>query len=210
MTAEKQKLCIRCRDVKNISNFYFVKLKQKFENTCRQCRSKDMAATKKILKKERRNLVKNLKESTACYVCNKFYPYYVCDLDHQLGYTKIDSINKLIANRASIKNLKFELSKCKVICANCHRKISFDKFKRNIKKEWYFSLKEKPCADCTVSYPYYVMDFDHKEEKQFNISSSKNKKLENRSKLLGEISKCDLVCANCHRVRTQKRRKHAQ
>ena len=23
------------------------------------------------------------------------------------------------------------------------------------------SLKDKPCADCGIKYPYYVMDFDH-------------------------------------------------
>jgi hypothetical protein len=34
--------------------------------------------------------------------------------------------------------------------------------KQNFKvKEWLRSLKEKPCTDCNIQYPYYVMQFDH-------------------------------------------------
>jgi hypothetical protein len=35
--------------------------------------------------------------------------------------------------------------------------------------------KQRPCADCGVAYPYYVMDFDHVEgEKSMSISDLVN------------------------------------
>lgn len=66
--------------------------------------------------------------------------------------------------------------------------------------------KNRPCADCGRSYPFYVMDFDHVGEapKFMEISSMafRRFKLETLKK---EIAKCDVVCANCHRERTYKR-----
>jgi L-asparaginase II len=53
-------------------------------------------------------------------------------------------------------------------------------------------LKEVPCADCGHRYPPYVMDFDHLEDKQFNIGCSMNL---GEKRVLSEIEKCDrLAC----------------
>ena len=60
--------------------------------------------------------------------------------------------------------------------------------------------KSKPCADCGVSYPFYVMDFDHRDDKSFAISQAWRTRSWER--VLLEIKKCDVVCANCHRERT--------
>lgn len=64
-------------------------------------------------------------------------------------------------------------------------------------------VKSKPCADCGVSYPYFVMDFDHRDDKQFTISRPTS--YHNIGQLMAEIAKCDIVCANCHRIRTHSR-----
>lgn len=70
--------------------------------------------------------------------------------------------------------------------------------------EFIQSLKEKPCTDCGVEYPHYVMHFDHLRDKCFNISHGmRNHAL---STILKEIEKCELVCANCHSIRTWNRR----
>lgn len=67
------------------------------------------------------------------------------------------------------------------------------------------NLKEStPCTDCNKNYPACVMDFDHLRDKKFTISVSKAN-LSMKS-LLAEIAKCEIVCANCHRLRTEKRR----
>lgn len=66
--------------------------------------------------------------------------------------------------------------------------------------------KAKPCADCGVQYPYYVMDFDHvRGEKVFTIATKKCRYL-NAKILQSEIDKCEVVCSNCHRERTYKRK----
>jgi hypothetical protein len=56
-----------------------------------------------------------------------------------------------------------------------------------------------PCTDCGESDPL-VLEFDHQRDKSFNIS----KGVRDRpwAAVLAEISKCEVVCANCHRRRT--------
>jgi len=73
------------------------------------------------------------------------------------------------------------------------------------KREYAKKAKEKPCVDCKIKYPWYVMDFDHKkgEEKDSAISQLVWKR--GLKKLKQEIKKCDVVCSNCHRIRTYKR-----
>lgn len=62
--------------------------------------------------------------------------------------------------------------------------------------------KKAPCKDCGGSFPPECMDFDHLGDKKMNVSAMKYNSVE---KVAEEIAKCDLVCANCHRIRTKKR-----
>ena len=70
-------------------------------------------------------------------------------------------------------------------------------------REWFDEAKAKPCFDCGVSYPPYVMDFDHRpgEDKLMEVGRMRSQGAAHE-KILAEIAKCDLVCANCHRERT--------
>ena len=63
--------------------------------------------------------------------------------------------------------------------------------------------KNVPCMDCKASYPHYVMDFDHQRDKCFTIAKAV---AERRpiSVILNEIEKCEVVCSNCHRIRTHR------
>ena len=66
-------------------------------------------------------------------------------------------------------------------------------------------IKEStPCADCNIKYPYYVMDFDHLRDKERNVSRMSHDS-GSLDRIKAEIAKCELVCANCHRIRTYKR-----
>lgn len=69
------------------------------------------------------------------------------------------------------------------------------------------SLKTDPCCDCGKNFPVEAMDFDHIDPttKIDKISAMIYKGSE--PLLLAEVAKCELVCANCHRIRTRKRLK---
>ena len=64
-------------------------------------------------------------------------------------------------------------------------------------------FKTNPCVDCSEDDPV-VLEFDHLRDKSFDIGG----KLTTRpwKDILEEIKKCDVVCANCHRRRTARRR----
>jgi hypothetical protein len=72
------------------------------------------------------------------------------------------------------------------------------------------ACKDVPCADCQRKYPSYVMDFDHvRGTKVMSVSTLINSGSKRR--LLKEIEKCEVVCSNCHRIRTHTRRlEHAE
>ena len=67
-------------------------------------------------------------------------------------------------------------------------------------------LKTKSaCIDCGINYPYYVMDFDHvRGQKHANVMELVSTLSKKRIDL--EIAKCEIVCSNCHRIRTHMRR----
>lgn len=63
---------------------------------------------------------------------------------------------------------------------------------------------ERGCMDCGYRTHAVALHFDHRpgEEKLFSIG---NATCRTWSKVLAEIEKCDVVCANCHVVRTATR-----
>jgi hypothetical protein len=80
--------------------------------------------------------------------------------------------------------------------------------RRQRMKDHVRKQKDRPCADCKKRYPYYVMDFDHRpnEEKSFEIGDRLATRVTSTYDALdAEIAKCDVVCANCHRIRTHQR-----
>lgn len=66
-------------------------------------------------------------------------------------------------------------------------------------------LKKKSCMDCGNSFPPVCMDFDHRNPAEKIDQISELIARVSLKRLLEEIAKCDLICANCHRIRTQKR-----
>lgn len=63
------------------------------------------------------------------------------------------------------------------------------------------AIKANPCVDCGGKFHPAAMDFDHCGVKKLGgvarlvVSASFDR-------IKAEIDKCELVCANCHRVRT--------
>jgi hypothetical protein len=86
------------------------------------------------------------------------------------------------------------------------RSFKRNKVQRVRNREFVMSIKEiSECIDCGENNPL-VLDFDHvKGEKIMAISDMSNKAygIDTISK---EMDKCEVRCANCHRIITKKRR----
>lgn len=93
-------------------------------------------------------------------------------------------------------------SKVRPECLECHRKTQrgYTGDYRKNRRAIIDDLKSVPCMDCGISYPTYVMDFDHREKKSFTIGDSRY--THGLPAIVAEAAKCDVVCSNCHRVRT--------
>lgn len=103
------------------------------------------------------------------------------------------------------------------LCKACRRLYDHERYERLHGREiayapmrsergrgaWLRELKDgRPCADCGRVFPPQVMQWDHRpgSEKLFEISTGYGRWT--REAILAEIAKCDLVCTNCHIIRT--------
>ena len=76
-------------------------------------------------------------------------------------------------------------------------------------KEIHEYQMKKGCMDCGYNAHPAALEFDHvRGKKEFNIGEQ----IGNRSRetLWEEIAKCDVVCANCHNIRTAIRRQRVE
>lgn len=77
--------------------------------------------------------------------------------------------------------------------------------RRTLLYHYLNEIKKKQCKDCKHKFPLECLDFHHiKGKKKFCVSGGLFQ--HSLGKVLKEIKKCILVCANCHRIRTRKER----
>lgn len=188
-------LCYKCKRLKSFSEFYCDNSRLSgYSNICKICdklRLKEHYANNKtqyykssvLSRSKRKALIDSIKGGNGCFDCNEFYPPYVMEFDH-IRFKKFDISEGL--TRVALKDLLFEIEKCDCVCTNC---------------EYVCSYKENnPCSDCLEYNSYFQMDFDHLKNKKFKISKAiYSTSLKN---IKDEMAKCDLVCGNCHKIRT--------
>lgn len=168
------------QESKNISDLVLIK-------TCSRC--------KEI--KSKTEFSKNGKGLRSyCKECNK----KICKEWHEANPEKSKASNKRwIANNLDRRNNSLR----KWSKANPDKKKKHAKNLYIRRSAFIANHKADPCMDCGCKYPHYVMQFDHvRGEKLFCIGEGRNRSQE---KILEEIAKCDLVCANCHAERTYQR-----
>lgn len=111
------------------------------------------------------------------------------------------------------KKLNKRSGRCR-ICANASNQRYADSHKRELEakkqervkrnKKVINKLKENSgCKDCGKFFNYWSLEFDHiiPENKSFDISLAVGNGW-SINYILNEINKCDVVCSNCHRIRT--------
>ena len=64
-------------------------------------------------------------------------------------------------------------------------------------------LKINPCVDCGFS-DIRALEFDHVKGKKYKNVSDLSRTGSSIKKIKEEISKCEVRCANCHRIKTDR------
>lgn len=130
--------CSRCKETKNLDEFNFKnKLKNIKHCFCRECgkiyTSNHYKDNKDYYKKKARKHTNNAKEKTVlllidyfkdnlCANCGEGDPI-VLDFDHIDPKNKSIEVSRLITNGfTKWSEIMVEISKCQVLCANCHRR----------------------------------------------------------------------------------------
>ncbi len=145
----------------------------------------------------------------SCTQCNVSKPLS----DFSVGYRRKDgSVNhrswcKLCVNKFSHKNYMKNSPQVKKRYTGDFDMGHYGKQRYIEFREWIDKLRSEPCTDCKKKYPAVCMDWDH-------VRGTKVKAIcqmwsMTREKVVEELAKCELVCANCHRIRTYTRR-HAE
>jgi hypothetical protein len=97
--------------------------------------------------------------------------------------------------------IAYHLSESVKVNYNTRRK----KYRDNIDKHIRTYKESIGCIDCGEKYPYYMLDLDHiSNNKSFNLSNYRSH-THDIEIIKAEIDKCEVVCANCHRLRTYQR-----
>lgn len=61
------------------------------------------------------------------------------------------------------------------------------------------------CIDCGEKYPHFMLEFDHLPGYEKINSPAYLARSYTLEKAMQEIEKCEIVCANCHKIRTWNR-----
>ena len=101
------------------------------------------------------------------------------------------------------------------ICISCRKILNEINYQNNKNKvmdnknqriernrKFIVSILRMGCVDCN-SKDIRVLEFDHLRNKTLGIAQMRSHSLE---RLKEEIDKCEVVCANCHNIRTSERR----
>lgn len=94
-------------------------------------------------------------------------------------------------------------------CKACGRKRWATGIAERAKRDrlYFQTIKvERGCADCGYKVHPVALDFDHLPgtTKRYALHNMAGMR---RSAIDAEIAKCEVVCANCHRIRTHERLK---
>lgn len=161
-----------------------------------------------------------------CTDCGGRFAGHQMDFDHR---NPTEKSFDMCSSRAALKSraqLLAEAAKCDVVCANCHRLRSRLRHRQWLasrtpselprtqahRVRWRYhaevldQLRSAPCADCGGRFAQCSMDFDHRDPSTKVMRVTLMVGRAGIGRILAEVAKCDIVCANCHRLRTFEQR----
>ena len=128
--------------------------------TKKRCPKVHYAWSKKARAKKNK-LVSRYKMLKGCKFCGYKKNPSALEFDHINPKTKIGEVSKMVHANFSVKKLKEEIRKCRVLCSNCHKiktsEQQFDfnyrtKIEDDIKKGWNKNVLEKPFSGFKVKF----------------------------------------------------------
>jgi hypothetical protein len=160
-----------------------------------------------------------------CAACGRRFAGHQMDFDHRDPREKAFELLKGRATLKSRAQLLAEAAKCDVVCANCHRIRTRIRHRQWLasrtpavspgierrRGHWRYNadlldqLRSVPCVDCGGRFAQCAMDFDHRDPSS-KVRAVTRMITGSTDRMLVEARKCDIVCVNCHRLRTFERR----
>jgi hypothetical protein len=189
--------CTKCNNTCDIS--FFVKdnsRKLGYRRTCKTCHSSSARELNLFKKVEKEN-----SDGKNCFTCREFKTWSNFSSKNGFVCKECRIVSHKIQNKNKRKHYsKEDYNKAKnKICKK-------QNIKRNERKVYFIRMLGGKCIDCNVKYgekhPSCIFDFHHLDptKKDINIARFiKSKKKEDI--VLNEITKCVLLCSNCHRIR---------
>ena len=117
------KQCNNCLDVKPLTEFYTngkqpISGKQKFKPSCMICEE----SVRRSFVEEKRRILSEM-FGDCCSICGYSRCSEALEFHHVDPSAKEHQPSKLINNFSTIERMIKEVSKCILVCANCHREI---------------------------------------------------------------------------------------
>lgn len=146
-----------------------------------------------------RRWVNDEKRDRRCKQCGSDSPGCL-DFHHQKESEKKMDVGTMITYGYGRDSLRTEIEKCVVLCANCHRKMHYTPPSKALRK-WVYGIKDARggCRRCEEDH-LACLDFHHETDPKVDTIARMLANGRPREEIREEISKCIVLCANCHRL----------
>jgi hypothetical protein len=225
-----KKICNSCKEERDAENDFSWEYKSRDirQKRCKYCQSElskqHYQDNRQIYNERSRNnkIQRLLQNKIQIHAYLSTHPCADCgqvdirllEFDHVQGQ-KFREIADLFTWGSNWSTLEAEIAKCEIRCANCHRIKSIEQGKgwRSTQpaKQLRYSyqmvriyLQEHSCVDCGCS-DIRVLEFDHVSGQKIDAISHMLSQNCGWPRIKSEIAKCEVRCANCHRIKTIER-----
>ena len=135
----------------------------------------------------------------ACENCGGTEIYFL-EFHHKID--KIGNVSGMLEGRW--EKIKTEITKCNLLCRNCHRELRWGNSRCSVLKIKLLEIKKSnKCLKCGYAGKdenFASLDFHHRlaEDKDFSLGNAYKLITKYRDKVIRELEKCDVLCSNCH------------